>query len=117
MVHAGLVALVVLAGCRIGFDPIESGPDGGVSVVAATLTAEPGTAFTHICEPGQDCSVDCGLAETCLVECNGASICEVSCPPTGCYVTGCRAERSSTCEVTCGTDGLPSHVGTTAGCP
>ncbi len=107
MVHAGLVALVVLPGCRIGFDPIESGPDGGLA----------DTVFTHTCEPGKECLVDCGLAATCLVDCNGAATCEVSCPPSECYVTGCRADRSSTCGVTCGEDGLPSHLGSTATCP
>jgi len=116
MVQAGLVALVVVAGCRIGFDPIETGPDGGVSATTA-LTATPDTVFTHTCEPGSECLVDCALATTCVVECNGAATCEVSCPSTECYVTDCRADRSSTCDVTCGVDDLPSHYGTTATCP
>jgi len=116
MVHTGLVALVVLAGCRIGFDPIESGPDGGVAATSE-LTALPDTIFTHTCEPEKECLVDCARAKTCVVECNGAATCEVSCPPTGCYVTDCRPDRSSTCDVQCGSDGMPSHYGTTATCP
>lgn len=129
MVHPGLVALIVLAGCRIGFDPIgASGPDAGTEPdtgtdptavgacdpgTACRIHASQGSIVAVTCAPGQDCLVECSLASTCAVSCNDAASCIVNCPAAGCAVRQCDAR----CDVLCGEASLPSHQGGTATCP
>lgn len=129
MVQGALVVMLVLAGCRIGFDPIEAaGPDAGAESDAGTdptalracdpgttcrIHATPGAIVLVTCAPGQDCLVECSLASTCAVSCNAAASCIVNCPAAGCAVTQC----GETCDVLCGETSLPTHHADTATCP
>ncbi|GEM_PF-4629325 len=103
--------LVLLAGCRIGFDEIR--PDDGGSLDALATVAPAGEPFISSCRPGSACVVDCSLASSCDVQCNNAAYCDVTCPPEGCTVTGC---FEYVCEVNCAS-GMPTRYTSFATCP
>ena len=99
--------LVLLAACRIGFDPIET-PDA-----SGARTADPHDPVECI---GVECIVDCRAWSTCQVDCGTSSYaCVVQCPETGCLVTDCRGDD---CTVQCGYLAKPpTRIGTVATCP
>lgn len=101
------LVMIVLAGCRIGFDPVdgEASEDPATEVGVGTMSsaqviiAEPGSDFYTACTPGAPCAVDCTAASTCIVACNGASSCDVACTESQCIVEECLPQA---CQVDCG---------------
>lgn len=117
MRHA--LVLVLVVGCRLGFDPVdgEQDDDGevietGASTTAQTRTAAPGSDFYTVCRTGEPCVVDCTAAMTCVVECGLASSCDVVCSAADCIVESCVAPA---CSVEC-TGGTLAQFGVTAIC-
>jgi hypothetical protein len=110
--------LVVLAACRLGFDPVEGElePEGqgelGAKTSAQTVIAPAGSDFYTVCRTGEPCAVDCTAAMTCVVECGLASSCQVTCSAADCIVESCMLPS---CEVEC-IDGTLAQFGATAIC-
>jgi hypothetical protein len=102
-----LVALALLAGCRMNFDPVDEqrgagdGDESETSMETASqvMTAQPDSDFFTTCMSSQPCLVDCSQAATCIVDCNAASTCDVVCAEASCLVQACVAPA---CEVDCG---------------
>jgi len=106
MMKRTLALAMLLAACRMNFDPVDNETGTGTAPeeigstqMASTITAEPGSELAYDCTPGEPCMVDCSDALSCIVDCRGATTCDVLCAPAGCIVQRCTAPS---CEVDCG---------------